>query len=748
MSVATDGLHCLCPPRFPAHLDADGRPLPKLFAEHRIEVFQALSARAAFAHWQVSLEDDVGRMILEWLATLLDNLSFYNHLWTLEQHIATATQEGSLRQLAALTGYQPRPNLAAMARLAVISDARAPLVFPAGRGVTSEGNEAHPALTFETMGDAAIDPALNAMTAIPPRETTFDAGFVAIGGAFRNLRVAEPILFKSGTIRKAVILEEIANDKFPSGESYAELKVDRSLSVLAGRSLGSIEVKSLVNQTDGRSLHQNRLEIPGVQPSFHENQDIATIDGESGTLRYGRIIEVTVVNRPLVASETAPVYSPATQIKLDTYITHGRAHTIFHGVRRGGHLIGAPKTRMALAEFGGRIEVEEKYLGDTLDHQGNFVVVDAENRSVAITASLDVNRHNRRAALDPTSIAEPEVALKAPLRIHGNFAMVDQGKTVVETLGSANGRRYQTFRLGKKPLTFLRSELADPEPAIEVYVDSVPWRYVPHLWGVAPDDRIFTLRVEADGQAHVILGGGANPGDKNVAARYRHGTTGDSPDAFTITTLAGRIEGVQKVFNPFPALGGLKGDDTEDLRFVLPARISANDRCVSANDYAVLSRNFGALAARARPYWNPVRKRAAVAVTVVFDGGFDAALAGKLRDYLVGHAPEGSLVNVVSARAAPHTIGLTLRLTPEARAADVKQRVLDIYFHEYTGLLAPRRARIGHAWSRTELLAPLDGIDGVLRVERLSLDGDESTAAIAQAPDEYLDATLDLEVVR
>ncbi|WP_237063678.1 hypothetical protein [Microbulbifer zhoushanensis] len=748
MSVATDGLHCLCPPRFPALLDADGRPLPKLFADHRIEVFQALSTRANFAHWQTSLEDDIGRMVLEWLATLLDNLSFYNHLWTLEQHLATATQEDSLRQLAALTGYQPRPNLAAMARIAVISDARAPLVLTGGRGVTSEGNDRHPALAFETTGDAPIDPALNAMTAIPPRETTFDADFVAIGGAFRNLRVDEPVLFRSGTIRKAAILEEIGNDKFPSGESYAELQLDRSLSVLTGRDLSDIELKSFVNQNEGRGISSYQLELQGVQPGFQVNQEIAAIDGESGALRYGRITGVNVINRVLIESETAPVLSPVTRISLDTYVTNGHAHVIFHGARRGGHLIGAPKTHLALADFAGHIDVEEKYLGDDLDHQGDFVVVDAEHRSVKITASLNVNPHNRRAALELASISNPAIVLKAPLRIHGNFAMVDQGKTVVETLGSASGRRYQTFRLGKKPLTFLRSDLSDPEPAIEVYVDSVPWRYVPHLFGIAADDRVYTLRIEADGQAHVILGGVANPGDKNVAARYRYGTTGDNPDAFTINALAGKVEGVQKVFNPFPALGGLKGDDTEDLRFILPARISANDRCVSAKDYAVLSRNFGALAASARPYWNAVRKRAGVEVTAVFDGGFDPALAGELRDFLVGHAPEGSLVNVASARPAPHSIALTLRLAPGARAADVERRVRDIYFHEFTGLLAPRRARIGHTWSRTDLLAPLNGIDGIIRVERLSLDGSESTSTIAQAPDEYLDATLDLEVVR
>ena len=748
MSVATDGIHCLCPPRFPPGFAADGRPLPKLFTEHRIEVFEAVSARLPFAHWQTSQPDDIGMMVLEWLAVLFDNLSFYDDLWVREQHLVTATQEGALRQLAALTGYQPRPNLAALARLAVISDAKGPLILPAGRGVTSEGNDRHPALGFETVAEAPIDPALNAMTAIPPRETEFDADFVAIGGAVRNLRPDEPVVFVSGTTRVAAILQEIANEKFPSGESYGALTLDRGLGALDGRSLSTIELWSFASQIEVKSIASDTFQLAGVHPNFHAGQYVAAIDGESGVLRYGQIDAVDYVNIELIPDETTPVLQPVTQLTLDCYVTSGRAHVLFHGPRRGGQLVGAPMTSMTLDDFHGRIAVEEKYLGDDPDYQGDFVVVDAENRAVAITASLDVHPHNRRAALVVSAIDDADMVLKAPLKIHGNLTEVDQGKTVVETLGSASGRRYQSFRLGKKPLTFLRQSNSDPAPAIELYVDAVPWRYVPHLFGVKPQDRVFTLRVEADGQAHVILGGLAAPGDKNVAARYRHGTTGDNPDAFTINAPAGRIEGVSKLFNPFPALGGLKGDGAEDLRYVLPARISANDRCVSARDHEVLARDFGALAARARQFWNPERKRAAVAVIAVFEGGFDAGLAGELRDYLLGHAPEGSLIDVVSARPAAREIGVTVRLTPDASEPEVTRRIEDLYFHEHTGLLALRRIRIGHAYGRAELLGPLDAIAGVVQVERLSLDGDESAATLSLAADEYLDATLDLEVLR
>ena len=748
MSVATDGIHCLCPPRFPKGLMPDGRPMPRIFAEHRIEVFQALSSRVDFAHWQVSRDDDIGMMILEWAAGLLDNLSFYNHLWTLEQHIGTATQDASLRQLAAMTGYQPRTNLAATARLAVISDARAPFVLPKGIGVKSEGNDDHPALTFETAAEAPIDPALNAMTAIPPRETLFDPAFVALGQGPRNLRPDEPLLFVSGDLRLATMLYGIREEKFPSGAPYAELEIGRTLTEFTDHAIGGIEVMSFTSKLDGRSLSGDVIELPGIQPTLHTGHDIVALDTETGAVRHGTIETRTYVNKEVISSETNPVLSPVTQLTIDRDVPSGRVHTVFYGLTRAGRLTGAPKTHLALSEFGGRLPVAEKYLGDTLDYQGDFVVTDAERRSVRLAATLDVNPHTRRTVLDLTSIDDPDLVLKAPLTVHGNFAEVDQGQTTVETLGSAIGRRYQTFRLGKKPLTFLRRDESAPEPAIEVYVNSVPWAYVPHLYGVEPDDRVFTLQVEADGQAHVILGGLADPGDGNVAARYRHGTTGDNPLAFTINAPAGRIKGVQKVFNPFPALAGLTGDDADDLRFILAARTSANDRCVSTNDYTVLSRDFGALTARARAYWNPVRKRAGVEVIAVFDGGFDAALAGKLREYLSGHAPEGSLIDVVSAVPAPREIDLRIRMTDDARQDELEAVIRDIYFHEHTGLLAPRRARIGHAWTRAELLAPLDAIPGILRVERLALDGSEALGATPIAPDAYIDATLELELLR
>ena len=754
MSVVNDGIHCTCPPRFDPGCDAQGRPLPKLFYEHRIELLQALSARLPLAHWQATSDNDIGLMVQEWLVNLLDNLSFYNDQWTREQHLNTALLNASLRQLAMLTGYQPRPNLASTAELAVIADATAPVVVPAGVAVNSEGGGGIPALTFETTTEATVDPARNAMSAVVPRETTFKSGFIAVGGNFRNMRIEEPIAFTHPDLSspRIVHLDEIANDKFPNGEPFAELKVTApsgtSLHVFNGKPLSEMRVKSFSSKLDGESVQGFKIKIPGVHPGLRANQHIALVDAEDGSLWPRKITSVEYVNESLIDGASPPVLAPYTKLSLNFYVYNARPFTVFYNSQRGAHLIGAPKTHTTLGDFSGRIELEEKYLGELTDYSGTFVVTDAKKESVAIQASLDVNQNSRRAALDVTEVDDPSKVLTAPLTVHGNFIEVDQGTTANETLGSTTGRRFQEFRLGQKPLTFLRQSDSDPLPAIDVYVDNVRWTHQPHLYNVSPDDRIYTLRIEADGQAHVILGGVAKPGVKNVVARYRFGTTGDNPGAQKIKKPDGRIPGVSKLFNPFAALGGLKGDTAEDLRFNLPARISGNDRCVSAPDYAVMARTFGALSATARPYWNAHRKRFAVEVLVIFDGGLSTALADKLRAYLTDHAPEASLVDVTGALPAPRTIAMTLRAEDGQDPEAIKRQLTDIYLHEYTGLLAPQKIRIGHAYSRTDILAPLVRLKGISRVERLVLNGSETDPTLSLQAEEYLEPTLELEVLR
>lgn len=762
MSDANE-LTCLCPPKFRGDLDAFGRPVRKIFAEYRVDIFESMASRLPFAHWQLGQGDNMGMMVLDWVAYMMDNLAFYNDAWTREQHLLTASQETSLTQLAKLTGYAPRPNLAATSRLVAISDAKAPVDVGPSLGVTSEGGDDHGALPFETIGTAEVDPALNAMTAIMPREKLFDPSFVAIGTSLRNLRADEPVLFLSGGAPEVAMLQEVKSDKFPSGEAYSELVLDRTLTMLDGTAIADISVFSFANSqqaattandpsetlSDGASPASETgttLVIVGVHPNYFDGQRLVILNHDTGALTLTQADKVTFTNRELISTAEA-VVSAHTELRLADTLAWADQYTVFSRTVRGGHLIGAPKTHATLAEFDGEISLVEKYTGDNPDHSGEFVVSDAQEQAVLMTGNLSVHPQSSRATLEMTQIDDDGLLLKAPLKVHGNFLDVDQGKTVIETLGSTSGRRYQHFRLGQKPLTYLRTPDSDPVPAIELFIDNVPWRYATHLLGLSDDDTVFTLKMEPDGQATLILGGAPKAGSQNAVVRYRFGTSGENPGARTIKTPAGKINGISKVFNPFKALGGLPGDGAEDIRYVLPRRVVANDRCVSTEDYSVLARNFGALGAKTRSYWNPVRKQTAVETMVIFDGGLDAPLADKLRIYLTAHAPEESLVSVVEALPVDGTITLKIRTEEGAVADDVKAAVEAHYTDKFQGQLALRRITIGHAYNRAEILGPLDAIPGLKRVEELTLNGDPHLPEFAIGAGQYLRAAVTVEVL-
>jgi len=753
-----DDLTCLCPPKLRGDLDAFGRPVRKIFAEYRVDLFEGMASRLPFAHWQLGQGDDMGMMVLDWVAYMMDNLAFYNDAWTREQHLTTATQEASLTQLAKLTGYAPRPNLAATSRLVAISDANAPITIGASLGVTSEGGDDHGALPFETIGTASVDPALNAMTVIMPRETAFDPGFVAIDTSMRNLRTDEPVLFQSSTEKDVAMLQEVKSEKFPSGEAYAELVLDRTLTTFDGTAITDMSIHSFSNAQQAEKLASDpsdsfakgsagsTLRIAGVHPNYYKGQPLVIHNHTTGTLTLTEAQTVGYENSELIPGDN-PVVSPFTHISLNQTLAASDQYTIYSRTVRGGRLIGAPLTHAALEDFFGEIDLVEKYAGDSPSHSGEFVVTDAQDNAVLITANLTVHTHSSRAKLELTEIGDDQLLLKAPIKVHGNFLDVDQGKTVVETLGSTSGRRYQHFRLGQKPLTYLRQQDSDPVPAIELFINNVPWRYATHLLGLSDDDTVFTLKMEPDGQATLILGGAPNAGNQNVVVRYRFGTTGENPGARTINKPSGKIDGISKVFNPFKALGGLPGDGAEDIRYVLPWRVAANDRCVSSDDYSVLARNFGALCAKTRSYWNPVRKQAAVETMVIFDGGLDAPLADKLRIYLTNHAPEESLVSVVEALPVTGDITLKIRTEEGAVADNVKMAVEAHYHDKFQGQLALRRIVIGHAYNRAEILGPLDSIPGLMRVEELTLNGDPHLPEFPIGAGEYLQATVMVEVL-
>jgi predicted phage baseplate assembly protein len=198
--------------------------------------------------------------------------------------------------------------------------------------------------------------------------------------------------------------------------------------------------------------------------------------------------------------------------------------------------------------------------------------------------------------------------------INANVARATHGETVAkEILGggdasSANRR----FVLKRPPLTYVSAATASgSQSTLTIRVNGVEWKQVPSLYGLDARSQSYIVRIDNDGKAAVIFGdgkSGAQPasGAENVTATYR---TGIGPDgnvaAGTLTLLQTRPFGIRAVSNPTPASGGVAPEILEDARRNAPVTVLTLDRIVSLRDFEDFVRSFTGIGkAQAVRLWN------------------------------------------------------------------------------------------------------------------------------------------------
>ena len=134
--------------------------------------------------WRAREGDDLGIMLLEMWAYVLDVLAFYEERIANETYLQTAVREISLRRLVELIGYHPSPATAASVTLALLADTGKGLIsIPKGTAFRSGAFNGEKPQIFEASADSTIDPALNRWTLAPIREPEFAGLHTAAGGA-------------------------------------------------------------------------------------------------------------------------------------------------------------------------------------------------------------------------------------------------------------------------------------------------------------------------------------------------------------------------------------------------------------------------------------------------------------------------------------------------------------------------------------------------------------------------------------
>jgi uncharacterized phage protein gp47/JayE len=127
------------------------------YASFREAMLEAIATTPELAGLGTRQDDDFSITLLDLWAAVADVLTFYQERYANEIFLRTAQQPQSLRRLAALLGYNPRPGVAAMAELAFSADAGKVIQVPIGLRVQSAPAQNQQPQTFETLEAQVVD---------------------------------------------------------------------------------------------------------------------------------------------------------------------------------------------------------------------------------------------------------------------------------------------------------------------------------------------------------------------------------------------------------------------------------------------------------------------------------------------------------------------------------------------------------------------------------------------------------------
>ncbi|NJS42040.1 hypothetical protein HC766_07295 [Candidatus Gracilibacteria bacterium] len=221
-------------------------------------------------------------------------------------------------------------------------------------------------------------------------------------------------------------------------------------------------------------------------------------------------------------------------------------------------------------------------------------------------------------------LAEPKVT------VYGNLVAANQGKTEKEAvLGNGDSRqKFQTFKLPKSPLTYhnLPGETPPEVPELQVYVNDILWQRVSSLFNCKPDEEIYIVREDANGDSWVQFGDGKTgkqlpSGVKNIVAKYRTGIGAYGqlkPE--TKVQASGRLDRLDKIHLPGIVTGGEVPESGENAKEAAPGKIQSLDRLVSLQDFESETLAIPGVS-KALASWELVDNIPNVVVTVLMENG-------------------------------------------------------------------------------------------------------------------------------
>jgi uncharacterized phage protein gp47/JayE len=137
------------------------------FGSFRETMLDGIAGTPELAGLTTRQSDDDAIMVIDLWAALLDVITFYQERYANEVFLRTAQQPESLRRLARLLDYRPRPGVAALADLAFMLEAGKTTQIPVGLRVQSVPAQNQQPQTYETLQAITADARFNRLRIFP-----------------------------------------------------------------------------------------------------------------------------------------------------------------------------------------------------------------------------------------------------------------------------------------------------------------------------------------------------------------------------------------------------------------------------------------------------------------------------------------------------------------------------------------------------------------------------------------------------
>jgi predicted phage baseplate assembly protein len=811
-------------PVIPAGLSALPRQLHGL-PEYRLAMLRDIPLFPPLSGWRAREGDDLGVMLLEMWAYVLDILAFYDARIANETYLRTAVLRPSLRKLVELIGYQPCPAVGASVVLAAIADGKKLVKLPPRTAFRSGAFDGQPPQVFETEIEHDIHSLKNLWKTDPVRERTvgdrllFEADtarlvrdqIVAfVWNSPRSLVAASPVsafstFERQSTKTAAGKVASVKAVEAKDGQTYIEVTVERPIQIDLDVRLADVKVFSASQTASVIALPGARFtatsSLPATQIArfapqafvaqsalsaqpvteftsgaqiggFQDQLSALGLDGSSvrldavyRTIQQNDLIvisrgsefraftvaavrenEVNVSKQPGVE-----VKIPFTELDLSPSLPQDwrtvRSLTVYFNMADAGKLTRSAKTLLNTGDFappGVPIADVVEPIPDSVAAPGKLLLLDANDIGALVDATVQIDANGEGRVQIGAGTPPFTPALRSPVTVFGNLVAATRGESVLnEIIGSGDASlAFQSFTLGKKPLTYFNDPTGPGgrRSTLEVRVNAIKWKEVPSFFGAGPEDEVYVVRQNDDGESEITFGDGVTgvrlpTGVDNVTASYRFGAGAAKPPAGVINQLAKPVEGLRRIVNPVAAGGGADADQQKDIRKNAPNSALILGRAVSVPDFEALAREFGGVInAHVEWAWDESCQRAVVMVSFISDGG---DIAKELRAFLIGQADPTTPLVAVEAEAQPSQLVIDLGIDPRFTREKVVSQVIQALTNPDTGILALENISIGRPLFRSRIFDVVLSVEGTRSVHAMTVDGQPAPFAITVGQGHY-----------